>query len=287
MNTDRGAVAPAALHGSTAVRYRLQQTFTYDYDGPVRDLVHRLVVVPPVLHGDQRLVSGSVTVSDRGADVRWHTDGFGNRHCVVRLHRVPSHLELAVSVVVERRRGHALLTASSQRGLAAAAGLRRPSPLTRADERITALARLHDVPGDVLATADAYCALVPSLITYGFGATDVDTSAAQALAAGSGVCQDQAHLMLALCRAAGIAARYVSGHLVGQGGTHAWTEVLLPTGAAVAFDPCHARRADERYVTVAVGRDYRDVPPTSGSYQGAATGRLTTARLLESEDLAA
>jgi len=76
------------------------------------------------------------------------------------------------------------------------------------------------------------------------------------------------------------------GHLVGQGGTHAWTEVLVPEGV-VAFDPCHGRRTDARYVTVAVGRDYRDVPPTSGSYQGAASGRLTTSRLLESEPLAA
>ena len=94
------------------------------------------------------------------------------------------------------------------------------------------------------------------------------TTAAQALAVGTGVCQDQAHVMLAMCRAVGIAARYVSGHLVGQGGTHAWTEVLAPGVAPVAFDPCHGRRADARYVTVAVGRDYRDVPPTSGSYCG-------------------
>jgi transglutaminase-like putative cysteine protease len=123
-------------------------------------------------------------------------------------------------------------------------------------------------------------------VTYGFDATDVDTSASQALAIGTGVCQDQAHVMLALCRSVGLSARYVSGHLVGQGGTHAWTEVDLPDGA-VAFDPCHGRRADERYLTVAVGRDYRDVAPTSGSYQGSAAGRLTTSRLLEAEPVAA
>jgi transglutaminase-like putative cysteine protease len=123
-------------------------------------------------------------------------------------------------------------------------------------------------------------------VSYGFDATDVDTTASEALALGTGVCQDQAHVMLALCRSVGLPARYVSGHLVGQGGTHAWTEVDLPQGV-LAYDPCHGRRADERYVTVAVGRDYRDVAPTSGSYEGAALGRLTTSRLLEAEPAAA
>jgi len=282
MNAERGAAPAAVLQAGEAVRYRLRQRFTYSYDGPAHDLVHRLVVVPPARHGDQRLVSGTVEVSDPAADVRWHDDDFGNRHCVVRLAQVPSRLELAVEVVVDRGAAGTLQPAG------VCARLSRPSALTAADDRIRALATRHAVPGDVLATADAFCALVQERIAYGFGATDVDTTAAQALAVGTGVCQDQAHLMLALCRTQGIAARYVSGHLVGQGGTHAWTEVLVPgRHRAVAFDPCHGRRADARYVTVAVGRDYRDVPPTSGSYHGPAVGSLTTSRLLESEPLAA
>ncbi|HEU0103123.1 MAG TPA: transglutaminase family protein [Mycobacteriales bacterium] len=280
-NQERGTAPAGHLRLSSGVRYRLRQCFTYTYDGPATDLVHRLVVVPPAVHGDQRLRTGTVTVSDPAADVRWHDDAFGNRHCVVRLARVPARLELLVEVEVERGGLGGLLGRRPAPG--STARLRMPSALTGADDEIVALARRHAVPGDVLATADAYCALVRDRISYGFGATDVDSTAADALAAGTGVCQDQAHLMLALCRSAGIAARYVSGHLVGQGGTHAWTEVLVPgAGEAVAFDPCHARRADARYVTVAVGRDYRDVPPTSGSYEGSARGSLRTSRLLES-----
>jgi transglutaminase-like putative cysteine protease len=287
MNAERGTASAVLLPVASAVRYRLRQSFTYEYDGPVRNLVHRLVVVPPPVHGDQRLCSGTVEVSDPGADLRWHSDAFGNRHCVVRLPRVPSRLELRVSVVVDRGIPAHPRSRGPQHPAAGSARWRRPSALTTADRAITTLARQHEVPGDVLATADAFCAVVRDRIAYGFGATDVTTTAAEALAIGTGVCQDQAHLMLALCRAVGIAARYVSGHLVGQGGTHAWTEVLLPGGAAVGFDPCHGRRVDGRYVTVAVARDYRDVPPTSGSYEGAAQGRLTTSRLLESEPLAA
>jgi transglutaminase-like putative cysteine protease len=87
--------------------------------------------------------------------------------------------------------------------------------------------------------------------------------------------------MLALCHVLRLPARYVSGHLVGQGGTHAWTEVIVPRAGqaeAVAFDPCHGRRTDGGYVTVATGRDYRDVAPVSGSYVGTSSGRLTAAR---------
>jgi len=87
--------------------------------------------------------------------------------------------------------------------------------------------------------------------------------------------------MLAVCHVIGLPARYVSGHLLGQGGTHAWVEVIVARAEhaeAVAFDPCHGRRTDGGYVTVATGRDYSDVAPTSGWYTGTSPGRLTTGR---------
>jgi transglutaminase-like putative cysteine protease len=116
--------------------------------------------------------------------------------------------------------------------------------------------------------------------TYEWGVTSVETTAAQAWAGARGVCQDYAHCMVALCRLCGLPARYVSGHLLGDGGTHAWVEVLMrePGGdvRVVPFDPTHDRRAGPRYVTVAVGRDYADVPPTSGTFDGPYPGELTT-----------
>ena len=118
-------------------------------------------------------------------------------------------------------------------------------------------------------------------MTYQGGVTSVATTAAEALDAGHGVCQDYAHVMLALCHVLELPARYVSGHLLGQGGTHAWVEVIVPRGdhaEAIAFDPCNGRRTDGGYVTIATGRDYRDVAPTSGRYSGASSGRLTAAR---------
>jgi transglutaminase-like putative cysteine protease len=158
--------------------------------------------------------------------------------------------------------------------------LLRATRLTAPDE---ALRELADgcAAADNEETAERACALAHTALTYEYGVTSVSTTAAQALAGGRGVCQDSAHVMLAMCRLLGVPSRYVSGHLIGQGGTHAWVEVLVPRGdraVALAFDPCHGRRAGNGYVTVAVGRDYADVAPTSGTYVGAPGGTLTGTR---------
>jgi transglutaminase-like putative cysteine protease len=113
------------------------------------------------------------------------------------------------------------------------------------------------------------------------GVTGVQTPAAMALHLGRGVCQDYAHLALVVLRLIGVPARYVSGHLLGEGAPHAWIEALLPDPElpdrlrAVAYDPTHGRPTRLDYITVAVGRDYADIAPTSGSFSGAAAGRLS------------
>jgi transglutaminase-like putative cysteine protease len=75
----------------------------------------------------------------------------------------------------------------------------------------------------------------------------------------------------------------VSGHLLGEGGSHAWVEVLVPdrdTGGAVAvpFDPTHGREVGMSYLTIAVGREYSDVAPTYGTYSGEGLGELSTVK---------
>jgi transglutaminase-like putative cysteine protease len=90
--------------------------------------------------------------------------------------------------------------------------------------------------------------------------------------------------MIALCRAIGLPARYVSGHLLREGGTHAWVEVIVAdadAARAVALDPCNGCRVGVNYLTIAVGRDYADVAPTSGTYLGSARGTLTATKHIE------
>jgi len=111
----------------------------------------------------------------------------------------------------------------------------------------------------------------------------------------AGVCQDFAHVMLGLCRALKIPARYVSGYLYngpadqlkGAQASHAWVEVYVPGHGWCGLDPTNNRAADGHYVKVATGRDFADVSPLKGTYRGTAKRELTVdvlvSRLEESE----
>lgn len=289
------------LAAARLVTYRIRQRLRYTYDGPARDLAHRLVVLPPNRHGDQTSRHGELTVSAPAARVSWERGPDGLRAATVTLDEVPALLDFDVAAIVER--GPAATWPALPASALTGRRLLAATPLTAPDETLLAVASRLVGP-DPLTTARRCCAWVFENIAYRPGSTTVGTTAAQATAAGAGVCQDQAHVMIALCRAAGLPARYVLGHLVGDGESHAWVEVVLPEGwappapgrprgaatphlaggmgaAAVALDPCHNRLADRRYVTIAAGRDYHDVMPTSGVYRGSGRGLLVASQRVE------
>jgi transglutaminase-like putative cysteine protease len=267
------------LAAARRVRYVLEQSFRYEYDAPVESLRQRLVIVPPSRHGNQYLRAHRLEVTGAKARRRVRRDASGNVVAWLRAERVPEAIEFRLAAVLERVRddGPAVLPAEAL----GHPRLLRPTRLTAPDERLRAMAADVAADGEPEQTAERACAAVFAAIGYESGVTGVTTTAAEALAIGRGVCQDYAHVMLALCHVLRLPARYVSGHLLGQGGTHAWVEVIVTCAGhaeAVAFDPCNGRRTDGGYVTIATGRDYSDVAPTSGSYVGASPGRLTTDR---------
>ena len=115
---------------------------------------------------------------------------------------------------------------------------------------------------------------VQEAVAYEKNSTTVHTTAAETLAAGRGVCQDHAHLFIAVCRQLGVPARYVSGYLGhGEGpqqttASHAWAEALVPDLGWVSFDCANGLSATEAYVRVAVGLDYADAGPVRGVRTG-------------------
>lgn len=117
---------------------------------------------------------------------------------------------------------------------------------------------------------------------YAPSSTEVDSPIDVALSNHQGVCQDFAHIMIALVRHIGIPCRYVSGYLFHrdnedrslEDASHAWVEAWLPEIGWVGFDPTNNLIAEERHIRVAVGRDYADVPPTRGVFRGDATSEL-------------
>ena len=140
---------------------------------------------------------------------------------------------------------------------------------------------------EVAPAALALMAWVHGQLVYVPGITTVQTAAEEVLEHGRGVCQDFAHVFLSLCRSLRIPARYVSGYLgpgpgqdVGEGAMHAWAEVLVPGHGWWGLDPTLGRPVVADHVVVAVGRDYADVRPISGSYRGGARSEMTVQVLL-------
>lgn len=120
---------------------------------------------------------------------------------------------------------------------------------------------------NALEKAKILCAKVHDHFTYTPGETNVMTTAGEAFAAGKGVCQDYAHVLITLCRMAGIPARYVSGLFIGEGASHAWAEVWMD-GLWYGIDPTHNRLTDETYLKLCIGRDYSDCPLERGVFSG-------------------
>ena len=208
-------------------------------------------------------------------EVSSRTDAFGNTVLSVEAERVDEGLEFYLLSTVKNRAG----APPAHFSAAEVAPFREVTPLTEADAKMRGVAReLRGTYTGTLAFAARLNEWVHHAMRYGFGATDTRTSASAALAGGVGLCQDYAHIMVAMCRAAGVPARYVSGHMLGEGGSHAWAEVLVPEGDAFAtygFDPTNRRRPGLDYLVVALGRDYSDVPPTAGSFDAPYNGELT------------
>ena len=173
-----------------------------------------------------------------------------------------------------------------------------PSPRVPASRAARELKEEVFTPGRPVGEAlAALTGFVFREFTYDAGATTVTSTLEEVLAARHGVCQDFAHVGVAAVRAAGLAARYVSGYLrtapaadgalgtapagemIGSAASHAWLSVLVPGTGWVDIDPTNNTFVDQRFVTTAWGRDYADVPPLKGIVVGppGATSTLSVA----------
>jgi transglutaminase-like putative cysteine protease len=123
--------------------------------------------------------------------------------------------------------------------------------------------------------------LIVNKFYYRKGITTAASPITDILEHGQGVCQDFTHLMIGVARALRIPARYVSGFLHpdaekfrGYTQTHAWCELLFPSTGWIGFDPANNCVVGPNFVKIAIGRDFRDVPPNKGVYRGSAKERI-------------
>lgn len=127
--------------------------------------------------------------------------------------------------------------------------------------------------------------------TYQKGITSIETTLDEILKIRSGVCQDFAHLLLAILRQARIPSRYVSGYICphkngmrGEGATHAWVEIYIPEYGWLGIDPTNNCIANETHVRLAVGKNFSDCSPVKGTYRGRSNHSLEVGVSIEYED---
>lgn len=155
--------------------------------------------------------------------------------------------------------------------------MRYPSPYTRPGPHLLALAGRLPPRSERCSPLERSLRLmeaVYSALSYQQWVTGVQTTAEEALALGAGVCQDYAHILLALCRLEGIPARYVVGMLQGEGASHAWVEVLSQ-GCWYGLDPTNLLRVEGQHIKISCGRDYGDCILNQGVFLGGGTQAQT------------
>lgn len=265
-------------------RLRAKHRTELQYAGPVSESINELRMTPRDVPG--LTVLSAETKTEPPVELVPSIDAFGNTRLWFQIATPHDRMVVESSAVVDvDPRVHP--SAGGWDDLAdpalqdEMAEFLAPSRFIRWTAPIMGLATELGLPEDG-ELADWLAALergVNESIVYAPGATTVDTPVEEVVHARRGVCQDMAHLAIAICRHRGVPARYVSGwlHQPGHDGpaeSHAWLEAYLGEGGWLEMDPTHPGMDHLDYVRVAMGRDYADVPPIRGSYVGPPTTRM-------------
>jgi transglutaminase-like putative cysteine protease len=286
-----------------AMIYSIRHTTTFHYEPAVRESVME-VRMQPRNEANQRCMSFHLDV-DPPANVMQYRDFIGNT--VHHFDIAGSHSQLRIiaqsTVEVQPVSAPRISDAGGWADLdtLVAAGdywdMLLPSEFSRPSEALGHLAaelkcERRCSPLELLTELNEG---IYKSFAYVPNSTKVDSPIDEALRTRQGVCQDFAHIMIALVRALNIPCRYVSGYLFHadsqvhkdrsvEGASHAWVEALVPRSGWIAFDPTNNQIASDRHIRVAIGRDYADVPPTRGVYKGESNSELSVAVTVSSSD---
>jgi len=269
------------------MRLRICHTTRFAYDAPAYQS-HNEIRMRPLESAEQSCAEFALEIIPAGKTLEFR-DYYGNHVSVVSIHEPHDSLTIVARSVVERVSEPAppaeavsfeqFLRDDRQRILTQYDFLSASRYVLFSDrmKKFFWMARPR-ADEDVAGYVERVVAFVRDQFWYQPGVTQVYSTVDEVLTTGAGVCQDFAHLTIAILRLAGVPARYVSGYLGPPSdsldavpgepqASHAWLEAQLPCQGWVGFDPTHGCRADLRHIKVAVGRDYSDVTPLRGMYR--------------------
>lgn len=248
----------------------------YRYSSPIAESVMEVRLRPMDGNG-QRCLDFEVDVSS-GIKPRTYRDGYGNN--VHYFNLVRPHTRLSVTSRSVVKTGLALDADAGEELVHDFLRFRSPVkdvPGVREIARRHPIADLGAGPA-VEQALDILTMTISGEFAYDRAVTNVYSSVDEVLELRAGVCQDFAHLFIAVARAMGVPARYVSGYIhapdAATAASHAWAEAWVPGKGWVGYDATHPVRTSENHVRLAVGRDYTDAAPTRGIYVGSATGTM-------------
>lgn len=280
-------------------KFKIQHITRYTYEGVVRDSANQIMLYPVTdLH--QEVVLHEISVSGNPS-IEIHTDIFNNKAGTFT-HTQP-HNELVIDSLLEVVTTQKELPSNSvdvSQQWKLLTGIQnkfpyidfiRHEPFDGLDELTKTIHDVHQPEKTPYQCAMDFCNYVYTDFTYQKGVTTVDTTLGEIWKIKSGVCQDFAHILLAMLRMINIPARYVSGYICpnkdgmrGEGATHAWVEAYLPEYGWLGLDPTNNCVVNENHVRLAVGKNYYDCSPVRGTYRGSSNHKLDVSVIVAYED---
>lgn len=270
------------------MRFDVSYRTVFTYDEPASESQNELRAAPTT-DDHQRLIDYRVSV-DPAARVFSYSDAWGTRVDAFGVRKPHLRMEVLAEASVETMARPPSGVAPRMESLrhpdfvGANVDFLAPDEHTEAGPSVSAEAlKQAELAGDdVVSTVLAIHRFVGRALDYTPGGTDIGIAVEDVLAGGIGVCQDYAHLAVAMCRSLGIPSRYVSGYLFTEDDstgadssadtvvvqTHAWFEAAIPGGGWLALDPTNGQTVGERHVKIGHGRSYEDVQPLRGAFLG-------------------
>lgn len=280
-------------------KFTIQHLTTYKYDEPVYDSANQIMLYP-IKDSYQEVISHHINITNDPA-VETYTDYYNNVVGTFTNHEQHSELVIASFLEVNvkaKPKPNTSLSVDKQWRLIDNLQFEidyinflKQVPFDAEDELLVVLKPDDQRKLPLLDVVQYFCGYIFDHFKYIKGITTVETTVNEIWKLKSGVCQDFAHILLAMLRRLGIPARYVSGYICpnrngmrGEGATHAWVEAFIPDYGWLGIDPTNNCITADNHVRLAVGRNFVDVSPVKGTYKGTAHHTLEVKVIISYEN---